>query len=86
VKVRDVINLLEADGWRQERQRGSHRTFRHPIKSGSVTVAGKAGAEIPRGTLGSVRRQAGLKHKPRLPNFGPAQRHRRTEEKRERDA
>jgi predicted RNA binding protein YcfA (HicA-like mRNA interferase family) len=86
VKVRDVINLLEADGWRQGAPARQSSTFRHPIKSGSVTVAGKAGAEIPRGTLGSVRRQAGLKHKPRLPNFGPAQRHRRTEEKRERDA
>lgn len=86
VKVREAINLLEQDGWRLERQRGSHRIFRHPIKAGSVTLAGKANADIPRGTLGSVRRQAGLKQRPRLPAFGPRQQHRTTEEKRERDA
>ena len=55
--------MLEADGWRQERQRGSHRIFRHPTKPGSVTVAGKGNADIPPGTLGSIRRQAGLKDK-----------------------
>jgi predicted RNA binding protein YcfA (HicA-like mRNA interferase family) len=65
VKVRDVIKRLEADGWRQERQRGSHRIFRHPTKPGSVTVAGKPSVEIPPGTLGSIRRQAGLRDKPK---------------------
>jgi predicted RNA binding protein YcfA (HicA-like mRNA interferase family) len=85
VKVRDVVTLLEADGWRHERQRGSHRIFRHPVKAGSVTVAGKANADIPRGTLASVRRQAGLKQRPRLPDFGPRQRQRGSEKQRERD-
>jgi predicted RNA binding protein YcfA (HicA-like mRNA interferase family) len=60
VKVREVIRLLEADGWRQERQRGSHRIFRHPTKGGSVTVAGKSNVDLPPGTLASIRRQAGL--------------------------
>lgn len=86
MKVHEVIRLLEADGWRRERQRGAHRIFRHPTKPGSVTVAGKASADIPRGTLGSIRRQAGFKQRPRLPAFGPKQRQRRTEETRERDA
>jgi len=61
-----VIKQLEEDGWHQERQRGSHRIFRHPNKRGSVTVAGKPNADLPPGTLASVRRQAGL---------GGAQRH-----------
>lgn len=63
VKVREVIKLLEADGWLQERQRGSHRIFRHPNRTGSVTVAGKPSADLPPGTLGSIRRQAGLRDK-----------------------
>jgi predicted RNA binding protein YcfA (HicA-like mRNA interferase family) len=63
VKVREVIKLLEAAGWRQDRQRGSHRIFRHQSKPGSVTVAGKPSAELPPGTLASIRRQAGLKDK-----------------------
>ena len=71
MKVRDAIKQLEADGWRQERQRGSHRIFRHPTKPGSVTVAGKPGAEIPPGTLGSIRRQAGLKDRQQNPHAEP---------------
>jgi predicted RNA binding protein YcfA (HicA-like mRNA interferase family) len=61
VKVRDVIATLESDGWRLVRTRGSHRQFRHPQKSGTVTVAGKASVDVPIGTLGSIWKQAGLK-------------------------
>ncbi len=60
VKVRGAIKLLEADGWRLDRQRGSHRVFRHPVKPGTVTVAGKPSMDIPPGTLSSMRRQAAL--------------------------
>jgi predicted RNA binding protein YcfA (HicA-like mRNA interferase family) len=61
VKVRDVIATLEADGWRLVRTKGSHRQFRHPNKSGTVTVAGKASIDVPAGTLASIWKQAGLK-------------------------
>lgn len=60
MNVREAIRILEADGWRLERQRGSHRIFRHPTKPGTVTVAGKPSTDIPPGTLGSIRRQSGL--------------------------
>ena len=43
------------------RMRGSHRQYRHPEKSGTVTVAGKPSADIPPGTLASILKQAGLK-------------------------
>lgn len=33
-----MIKLIERDGWRQVRQKGSHRHFHHPIKRGTVTV------------------------------------------------
>jgi len=59
VKVRDVIRILERDGWRRHRQVGSHRQFRHPDRPGTVTVAGKPSDEVPKGTLGSIWRQAG---------------------------
>lgn len=61
VKVRDVIRLIEADGWRFERQRGSHRTYRHPNKPGTVTVAGQRGKDLPIGTLENIIWQAKLK-------------------------
>jgi predicted RNA binding protein YcfA (HicA-like mRNA interferase family) len=61
VKVRDVIRLLEEDGWYLARTKGSHRQFKHSAKSGTVTVAGKASIDVPPGTLNSILKQAGLK-------------------------
>jgi predicted RNA binding protein YcfA (HicA-like mRNA interferase family) len=61
VKVRELIALLEADGWFHVRTKGSHRQFRHDSKPGTVTVAGKASLDVPPGTLNSALKQAGLK-------------------------
>jgi predicted RNA binding protein YcfA (HicA-like mRNA interferase family) len=61
VKVRDVIRLLEEDGWLLVRTRGSHRQYKHPVKLGLVTVPGKPGDDLATGTLHSVLKQAGLK-------------------------
>ena len=44
-----------------DRQVGGHRQLRHSVKKGTVTVAGKLGADLKRGTLASIFRQAGLK-------------------------
>jgi predicted RNA binding protein YcfA (HicA-like mRNA interferase family) len=60
VKVRDVISMIERDGWVLVRTRGSHRQFRHPAKPGTVTIAGKLGVDMPRGTFKSVLKQAAL--------------------------
>ena len=61
MKIRKLIKLLEEDGWIQVRQRGSHRQFRHPVKLGTVTVAGKPSVDMPPGTLNAILKQAGLK-------------------------
>jgi predicted RNA binding protein YcfA (HicA-like mRNA interferase family) len=61
VKVAALIRLLESDGWRHVRTRGSHRQFRHSVKPGTVTVAGKASNDIPPGTLSSILKAASLK-------------------------
>jgi predicted RNA binding protein YcfA (HicA-like mRNA interferase family) len=61
VKVRELIRLIEADGWVLVRTKGSHRQFQHPTKPGTVTIAGNPGVEIPAGTLNSALKQAGLK-------------------------
>lgn len=60
-KVKDLLAVIEADGWFQVRQRGSHRQYHHAIKAGTVTVSGKPSVEVPPGTLNSVLKQAGLK-------------------------
>jgi predicted RNA binding protein YcfA (HicA-like mRNA interferase family) len=61
VKVREVIKLIEHDSWQLVRTRGSHRQYKHPDKSGLVTVPGKPGDELAPGTLNSILKQAGLK-------------------------
>ncbi|MGD9561722.1 MAG: type II toxin-antitoxin system HicA family toxin [Pyrinomonadaceae bacterium] len=61
MKVKDVIKMIEKDGWVLVRIRGSHRQFHHPVKAGTVTVAGKESIDMPVGTLNSVLKQAGLK-------------------------
>lgn len=60
-KVQELIGRLEADGWYQVRQSGSHRQYHHGSKVGTVTVAGKPSVEVPPGTLSSILKQAGLK-------------------------
>ena len=61
MKVKEVIKLLENDGWLLARTKGSHRQFRHASKIGTVTVSGKERIDIPPGTLNSIFKQAGLK-------------------------
>jgi predicted RNA binding protein YcfA (HicA-like mRNA interferase family) len=61
--VREVTRLIESDGWHLVATRGSHRQYKHPSKSGRVTVAGKSSDEIAPGTLNSILKQAGLKER-----------------------
>jgi predicted RNA binding protein YcfA (HicA-like mRNA interferase family) len=60
-KVRDAIRLIERDGWRLVATRGSHRQYKHPTKSGRVTIAGKPGDDLHPSLWASIMRQAGLK-------------------------
>ena len=61
MKVKEVVKLLERDGWRLDRVKGSHRQFKHLSKTGTVTVSGKESIDVPQGTLNSIFKQAGLK-------------------------
>jgi len=61
MKVRDVMRLLQDDGWYEVAVRGSHRQLKRPSKPGRVTVPGKPGDELAPGTLNSILKQAGLK-------------------------
>jgi predicted RNA binding protein YcfA (HicA-like mRNA interferase family) len=61
VKVREIIRLLEEDGWFLVATKGSHRQYKHPSKPGRVTVAGKASDDLAPGTLNSIQKQSGLK-------------------------
>ncbi len=57
---REVIAVLKKDGWYQVGQVGSHKQFKHPEKKGRVTVPHPK-RDIPKGTLRSLEKQAGIK-------------------------
>lgn len=61
MKVSDIIKLIEKDGWKLERIRGSHRQYSHSIKKGIVTIPGKMSANLAPRTLNSILKQSGIK-------------------------
>ena len=56
-KVREVIELLEADGWEFKRMRGDHRIYYKKGARRPIPIPG----DLKDGTLGSILREAGLK-------------------------
>lgn len=61
MRVRELLKMLDADGWKLVAYRGSHRQFRHPTKTGRVTVPGKPSDDLATGTTNSILKQAALK-------------------------
>jgi len=61
MKIRDVIKMIESDGWYLVVTKGSHRQYKHPSKPGRVTIAGHPNDDLAPGTLSSVLKQSGLK-------------------------
>ena len=57
---REVIRILEADGWYLVNVVGSHHQFKHPTKKGRTTVK-HPDKDIPLKTLRSIERQSGLR-------------------------
>lgn len=57
---REVLNLLEADGWVAVAQKGSHLQLKHPNKPGRVTLPHPK-RDLAMGTISSIERQSGLK-------------------------
>ena len=57
---REVVKVLKADGWYALKGRGTgHTQFKHPEKSGKVTVSMHPG-DIPLPTLKKIEKQAGI--------------------------
>ena len=61
MKIRDIIKLIEDDGWYRVGTKGSHRQYKHPTKPGRVTIAGQSNHDLAPGTLNSILKQAKLK-------------------------
>lgn len=59
-KVKEVIDLLEENGWRCVRTNGSHRIFTKEGARRPIVVPNKLSNDLPIGTLKSILREAGL--------------------------
>lgn len=57
---RELISRIEADGWYLVRVNGSHHHFKHPTKSGLVTIPHPR-KDLLAKTAASILKQAGLK-------------------------
>jgi predicted RNA binding protein YcfA (HicA-like mRNA interferase family) len=60
MQSRELIKLLQADGWQLQRTRGSHHQFVHPTKAGTVTVPHPK-KDLGKGLVRAIRKQAGLR-------------------------
>lgn len=56
---REVLQILKADGWFEVACVGDHHQYKHSTKPGKVTVTHPR-KSIPRKTLNSIARQAGV--------------------------
>lgn len=58
----DIEKIIKSDGWYHIRTRGSHKQYEHPIKKGLVTIPfHKKPKDLPKKTVASILKQAGLK-------------------------
>ncbi|MEI6139711.1 MAG: type II toxin-antitoxin system HicA family toxin [Mariniphaga sp.] len=57
-----MIEIIEADGWFLNRQKGSHKQYKHVAKKGTVTFTyhGK-NEDLDHFLVNSILKQAGLK-------------------------
>jgi predicted RNA binding protein YcfA (HicA-like mRNA interferase family) len=56
---RDIITALQKAGWVHVATVGSHWQFKHPTRSGRVTVPHPK-RDLPKGTIRSIEKQSGL--------------------------
>lgn len=60
-KVKDIVEMLAADGWYLVGTKGSHRQYKHPTKTGRVTLNGKLSDTLSQELLSCIWKQAGWK-------------------------
>lgn len=59
MKFRELEKLLLDDGWQCVAVKGSHYQYKHPIKTGKVTIP-KHNGDLKIVTVKSILKQAGL--------------------------
>ena len=60
-KVKEVIDLLEAEGWHYIGTHGDHHKFMKAGARRPIIIAGKRNQDMAEGTYQAILREAGLK-------------------------
>lgn len=61
MKTKEIIKIIEADGWFEVRQKGSHRQYKHSLKKGLVTIpVHRLSNDLTPGLEKSILKQAGI--------------------------
>lgn len=60
MKFREIEKIILADGWYYKNTKGSHNHYKHPTKTGKVTIPKHSG-DLDLKTVKSILEQAGLK-------------------------
>lgn len=61
MKVNQLIKLLETAGWKEVRQTGSHKIFKHPDFRDNISVPDHGNKDLKPGLESRILKQAGLK-------------------------
>lgn len=59
MRFREVESIILNDGWYFVNQKGSHHHYKHPTKSGKVTIP-EHNRDLHPDTVKSIMKQAGL--------------------------
>ena len=60
MRFREVEKMILQDGWYEVKQVGSHHQYKHPTKTGKVTIPEHKGKDINSTVVKSILKQAGL--------------------------
>lgn len=61
MKCDELLKKLKKAGWRQIRQKGSHKILRNEESPETIVLPYHRGKEVPTGTANRILKQAGLK-------------------------
>jgi predicted RNA binding protein YcfA (HicA-like mRNA interferase family) len=61
MKCDELFKKLKKNGWKEVRQKGSHKILRKEGNTNTIVFPYHRGKEVPTGTAKSILKQAGLK-------------------------
>jgi predicted RNA binding protein YcfA (HicA-like mRNA interferase family) len=61
MKVQEILQILQKDGWYIVEERGSFRQYKHARKTGRITITGNLNYDLESDSINSILLQAGLK-------------------------